>query len=227
MIDRDVLQVDVPLHDWGCEENHGNRPVHTVTWPDGRRDRLPTCCYERGILIDAQLDPFERIEWLPGLTVTDDSFDATMTLHKIGDDLYLLVFGRTDERDGGVEPFPMYETVSITAIRGSREAALRAWDARVKQWTAEQEFDELDDQEVAFLRWTVAHLLDDEGAVTYRHYLAENSSLDESDLVDMIRDLELCGFLIPFDVGLDGKPSPTTKADVLVESLQAGDRPNE
>ena len=50
--------------------------------------------------------------------MTDDALDAEMTLHQIADDLYLLVLGRTDERDGSIEPFPMYETVSITAIRG-------------------------------------------------------------------------------------------------------------
>lgn len=189
-------------------------------WPDGREDDIPACCYEQGVPIDHVLEPFERVEWLPGLTVTDDSLDATMTPHKVADDVYVLVFGRTDERDGSIEPFPLYETVAITAIRGDRDSAIAAWNTRIQQWVEDQEIDQVGEREVALLGWVVAHGLDDEGTITYRDYLSENRTVEADDLLNMIRELEELGFLYTFGGGIDAQPAPTTKANLPMETLQ-------
>jgi hypothetical protein len=216
MAEGEAMQAQVPRHEWGCRENHGTHPTHVVVWPDGREDEVPTCCYEQGNTIDPSLERFERVEWIPGLTITDDSLDATMTLHQVATDLYLLVFGASEERDGGLDLSQTYETVSIAALRGDRDAALRVWNARMADWIEEQEFDNVEHRECRLLAWAVEEGFNDRSHGTYRDYLADNPDVEEGDLLRTITELGLRGFLYATGGGLDEEPRPSTKADLCV-----------
>jgi hypothetical protein len=103
-----------------CNEGLGHEAalLREVTWPDGRKDRLPSCCDEADLppqVVVESLEPIAHIAYwdeggFPGAYVS-----ASLAKVPAASDIYLLSCGDIDEDQEG------------TYLRGSLREALREW----------------------------------------------------------------------------------------------------
>ena len=117
LLQRSHAQIaEVPHHEWDCEASHGSPALIEYTWRDGRTNSLPSFCWAQEIpvadALPAAEGPSDYIE-----SYYDEGADAEITMHRLREDVWVIVSGETDERVGLRLPPPS------TSPSGSRPFA--------------------------------------------------------------------------------------------------------
>lgn len=113
-----VSELDMPFCECGGETDHDAAPAEHVTWPDGRTDILPACCYESDIpprLIAESFDPIASIGYWNETGFPTAYVEASLSKVPELDDVYLRTQGDVDEQ------------YDATYLRGPMRDAVQAW----------------------------------------------------------------------------------------------------
>lgn len=113
-----MSEVDMPICECGGETDHHAAPTEAVTWPDGRTDVLPACCYESDFsprMIAESFDSVASIGFWNEAGFLGAYIEASLSKVPQLDDVYLFTHGDVDER------------CEATYLRGPMRDALHAW----------------------------------------------------------------------------------------------------